>query len=237
MALTSHDFASNGLAPVEQRPKKVTFVQRLPDAPPMVPRGVGGQTVSALTPQEQVRSALIAALFAQLNASGTGALSSCELQPVASFLGFSGGETQWLLEFGSVCKYLGCNVSIGLAPGAFDRFLNDRSARGLFCTEAELRTMVRRFTRRDPQLEANGVIDYEKNFDGSFSEPDDFIDCDFWNALGVRKACAAIGEGPQLEGESGRASCQAFCARMPRPQNVLEPLNVRDSPSPPTLSL
>jgi len=202
----------------------------------MVPRGVGGPPSA----QEQVRLALIAALFIQLNASGTGALSCSELRPVAVFLGFSGGETQWMLEFGSVCKYLGCNTNIGLAPSAFDRFLNDRSARGLFCTEAELRTMVRRFARRDPQLEVSGAVDWERSFDGSLSEPDDFLECDFWNALGVSKASAAMREGPQLDGESGRTTCQAFCAsaRRPRPQEPPQQIDVQDdSPSPSSLSL
>jgi len=182
--------------------KASSFAQRLPDS--------GGADSSMQQTREKVREALIAALFVQLNTSCTGALSCSELRPVASFLGFSGGETQWTLEFGNVCRYLGCNPNSGLGAPVFAKFLNDRSAQGLFCTEAELQTMVRRFAAKAAPIEANCFVDYSQSFDASQMEHDALIDCDFWNSLTMGKACAKPKE-PQLDGEL--TGCQAFCGR------------------------
>lgn len=112
---------------------------------------------------------------------GTGHISGPELKPLADFLGFGGGEAQWALEFASACRYLGCDPNLGIDCQAFKRFLSDTSHRGCFCTEAELRTMLRRFMR------VHFVIDYERSFDCSSDSSDMSGDCDLWDSLALRK--------------------------------------------------
>lgn len=100
------------------------------------------------------RSMLIAALFKQLNTSGSGGLSSQEMHPFAEFTGFEGSGDAWREEHAALCQELGCDVSCGVDIEGFSRLVNDSSERGCFCSEGELHDLLALRSRSGQGLEA-----------------------------------------------------------------------------------
>jgi hypothetical protein len=87
------------------------------------------------------RPTLVQAAFARFDVHDTGLLTSDCLKPFGEFSGFQGDGAAWEDEFGEVCSYLGCEPELGLDMVSFDRFVNDGTDEGCFCTDAELKRL------------------------------------------------------------------------------------------------
>eukprot|EP00435_Cladocopium_sp_Y103_P067272 s247_g29.t1 len=85
------------------------------------------------------RSALLRAVFAALNRSGSGRLCAAELRPLADRTGFQGSDSEWHEEF---------NLLRQECPGGeirwkdFERLVNDQSDNGCYATDEELRELL-----------------------------------------------------------------------------------------------
>jgi hypothetical protein len=87
------------------------------------------------------RPTLVQAAFARFDVHDTGLLTSDCLKPLADFIGFQGDGDDWEDEFAEVCSYLGCEPELGLDMVSFDRFVNDGTMEGCFCTDVELKCL------------------------------------------------------------------------------------------------
>mmetsp|Transcript_62133 Transcript_62133/g.178773 ORF Transcript_62133/g.178773 Transcript_62133/m.178773 type:complete len:215 (+) Transcript_62133:63-707(+) len=119
---------------------------------------------------------LILEVFSQLNTSGSEHLSCQEMRPFADFIGFRGTEALWAVEYQGVCRYLGCDPDVGIDSQSFARLVSDTSKRGCFCSEAELRALLRRTAR------VHFLVDYCQSFD-AMSDISLGGDCDLWSSL------------------------------------------------------
>eukprot|EP00405_Crypthecodinium_cohnii_P048233 CAMPEP_0206602510 /NCGR_PEP_ID=MMETSP0325_2-20121206/47455_1 /ASSEMBLY_ACC=CAM_ASM_000347 /TAXON_ID=2866 /ORGANISM="Crypthecodinium cohnii, Strain Seligo" /LENGTH=210 /DNA_ID=CAMNT_0054115061 /DNA_START=265 /DNA_END=894 /DNA_ORIENTATION=- len=147
---------------------------------------------------------LIAALFLQLNISGTDKLNCAEMKPFAELIGFRGSPAQWETEFVGVCRYLGCDPCVGIDSAAFARLLSDTSRRGCFCTAAEIRTLLRKTAR------VQFRVDYEATFDAT-SEISDGMDCDIFTGLAFSRTPPPSALDTVIDSTSECRSCSTNC--------------------------
>ncbi|CAL1153427.1 unnamed protein product [Cladocopium goreaui] len=86
------------------------------------------------------RKDLTRAVFQALNRSGSGCLTFDEMKPFAKHTGFEGSDAEWKNEFEELKQE--CRVNeIGLRE--FDHLVNDQSDAGCYCSDEELRDLLR----------------------------------------------------------------------------------------------
>ncbi|CAJ1365616.1 unnamed protein product, partial [Effrenium voratum] len=101
--------------------------------------------MSELKPQEigEERALLIYQAFQSLrNAEAEAVLGSEELRYFAMQTGWEGSDLEWAEEFQALCLEQGRDKGLDLA--AFGRIVDDRSERGCYCSDEELRAIARR---------------------------------------------------------------------------------------------
>lgn len=84
------------------------------------------------------RPSLISGIFQALDHSDVGFLGHDEMRLFANLAGFDGNDSEWQEEFKLLCSEWQCEAR-GITATVFSELLNDRSARGCFCEDVELR--------------------------------------------------------------------------------------------------
>jgi len=128
-------------------------------APPVettrLPAETKGQPVQSPTPAQSSkapcdtpektplqRSGLIGAVFRACDADGDGLLCREELRTFAGYVGFDGTAAEWEEEYACLCRDNGGDTR-GLDSKLFSKLVNDSSNDGCYCTDEELRKMLR----------------------------------------------------------------------------------------------
>lgn len=88
------------------------------------------------------REELIGALFRELDRDGDERLASCEMLPVAEFVGFEGSQLAWHAEYNILCEYLRCDPRNGVELAAFISLVSDSTAQGCFLDDASLAELL-----------------------------------------------------------------------------------------------
>merc|ERR1712224_884812 len=102
--------------------------------------------VSMHTASNVARPDLVAAVFKYCDVDRDGVLSKGEMWRLALLTGLESTEQeQWALHYQFLCFELECPE--GLSLPAFRNFLDDRSEDGLYCSDAELTTILGQLRR------------------------------------------------------------------------------------------
>mmetsp|Transcript_78046 Transcript_78046/g.246529 ORF Transcript_78046/g.246529 Transcript_78046/m.246529 type:complete len:665 (+) Transcript_78046:60-2054(+) len=91
------------------------------------------------------RMDLVRAVFNACDANGDGRLSAEEMRAFAGHIGFEGGDNDWSSEFQMLCEEHGRTAQDGVDREMFSQLVNDQTDAGCYCSDDELRIMVRDF--------------------------------------------------------------------------------------------
>lgn len=91
----------------------------------------------------RTRSELVLAVFAVCDIDGDGRLKSSEMFAFAVQTGFEGDEAEWANEFELLCVESGADAKTGLDRANFIQLVDDESENGCYCTDEELRNMLK----------------------------------------------------------------------------------------------
>lgn len=108
------------------------------------------EILKPMQPQDSSDRGLLAYQAFQSLCGGKGCLGSEEMLIFAKLTGFEGSAADWQEEFQSLCQELGAQ---GIDLATFSRLVDDASEQGCFCTDEELRNIIRSGTTTSSQPE------------------------------------------------------------------------------------
>jgi len=111
--------------------------------PPLPPQPPPAATQDVKKLLKKGREDLIRFVFEACDADRDGHLGMHEMQNFAQYTGFSGSADDWREEFTLLCAERGATAIEGLDMSMFVQLVNDSTSSGCFCSDAELRNMVR----------------------------------------------------------------------------------------------
>jgi len=89
------------------------------------------------------REDLINAAFRACDADGDGFLTEWEMYDFSKHTGFDGSDAEWSKEYVLLCRENDRNPSVGVEPYLFSKLVNDQSDNGCYCTDDELKEMIK----------------------------------------------------------------------------------------------
>lgn len=176
--------------PEDQVPRASPISKVVPP-PVQVPSPPGEDT--SQSPSELSCNSLVWAAFRRLNESGSGTISCVEMRALADFTGFYGSDDEWASEFVDLCEYLKCDHFAGVDAFSFGRLVKDTSSRGCYCSDEELRLLLR---RAQPPVSTQAKLPDWASQGMAFEEIFGLYDMEGFNYPNQ------IGEGQAEDGES-----------------------------------
>jgi Ca2+-binding EF-hand superfamily protein len=90
------------------------------------------------------REDLVTAVFKAFDNDGDNCLKTKEMQAFVSHNGFEFNDEDWAKEFATLCKDGGCDPDKGVTLVLFSKIINDKSEAGCFCSDDELRDLLKK---------------------------------------------------------------------------------------------
>merc|ERR1712176_1750956 len=101
------------------------------------------------------RDRAVRAIFRALDASFTGRVAIDAMLKFATLNGFDGSSEDWAEEYNSLCREWQVDAGEGFDEDIFAKLVNDKSEKGCFCSDQDLRSM---FQKVFPQAGPTQVV-------------------------------------------------------------------------------
>lgn len=95
---------------------------------------------------EAERSKLARCVFDTFDRNGDGFLCEREFKTFAVYTGFEGDDERWSTEYRGICDEADMDPVVGVGFTSFLRFVDDKTDRGCYCDDAELRRIADQYT-------------------------------------------------------------------------------------------
>merc|ERR1711920_265192 len=90
------------------------------------------------------REQLVRAIFRSLDTSYSGRVNIEAMRRFATLNGFEGSDREWREEYTSMCGEWQIKPSDGFSEDTFTRLVNDRSQKGCYCNDQELKEIFQK---------------------------------------------------------------------------------------------
>lgn len=97
------------------------------------------QAAATSSDYARTRGEMASAIFAALDSGGTGRLRCPEMQKFSRLIGWEGDDQEWKEEYETLCEEWECLDSDGFNEASFSDIINDKSDKGLYCSDRELK--------------------------------------------------------------------------------------------------
>lgn len=112
--------------------------------------GAADPTVNVLAPSRGTdkctsmdgRVKLLQSAFRACDHDGDGRLACAEFRPIATATGYDGSSEEWAIEYGDLCSEHSISLEEGIRFDQFVKLLNDKSQRGCYCTDEEIKLVI-----------------------------------------------------------------------------------------------
>jgi len=104
------------------------------------------------------RQSVTAGLFKNLDKDGDGYLNESEMKFFANLIGFKCDDEKWSKEFALFCAAGDADVKVGINAELFAKLVDDRSDAGCYCSEIELKDMLKEINPNAGELSSRGAL-------------------------------------------------------------------------------
>jgi len=109
-------------------------------------------------PGPSSREGITLGLFKALDIDGDGYLNLTEMKHFASLIGFKCDDEKWVKEFELFCSSGEADPAVGVGSDLFVRLVNDRSDAGCYCSDGELRDMLKELNPNAGEISSRGTL-------------------------------------------------------------------------------
>uniref|UniRef100_A0A7R9ZYS0 Calmodulin n=1 Tax=Pyrodinium bahamense TaxID=73915 RepID=A0A7R9ZYS0_9DINO len=104
------------------------------------------------------RESITMGLFKQLDRDRDGYLNLKEMQNFASLIGFKCDDEKWAKEYALFCEHGKADPEMGVDEKLFIKLVNDRSDAGCYCSDGELKDMLKELNPNAGEISSRGTL-------------------------------------------------------------------------------